>query len=274
VTAGETAPVTGLQAEGPVGDLLEALGVTLEGNLHRAFFDTPGATLRGLLADARRRGKLLAVVRSLLASAEVDLGPAQTVDGRDWLPVIGPQRGSSAGGGHLDLCVVLDSGSSGAHGPAVVGLGIRYRHTAGADGPRLAVRAVVPVVTVPAVGAATLALGTPSGALHVDARLEPGTDGGALDVDALRAVLTVPTDGTEQPRVVVSALGLRLGDAAPSDVVLDSSAPLADSAMNVAATLLRSLAESADPRLAALLRLVGLGADPAVPPLPLDRLTT
>ncbi|MCX5262259.1 hypothetical protein OOK27_50450 [Streptomyces canus] len=260
--------MTAVRAEGLVGDLLEALGVTRDGSLDGAFLSDTGRTLKGVLHDARRRGRLLAVVQGVLTEAGLDLGPAQTVDDRDWLPLVGPELGASASGrtDHLDLSVVLDHLAAER---TVVGLGVRYTHTAPADRPRVALHAVVPLVAVPLSGAAVLAPGTTFGDVHLDVSLEPGTEGGAIDVEALRAVMLVPTDGARAPHVVVTAEGLRLGDAEPIDLKLDAADPLVDQALQVGATLLRGLAESANPRLGALLRMIGLGADGVVPPLPL-----
>ncbi len=264
--------MTTVAAEGPVGDLLEALGLLHEGTVDGAFFSDPGGTLKGLLHDARRRGRLLALAQAVLTEAGLDLGPAQTVDGRDWLPLIGPELGSGAPGpttDHLDLSLVLDHTDAAR---TVLGLGVRYTHDAPANAPRLAVHAVVPLVSVPVTGDAVLAPGTALGVIAVDAALQPGTEGGAVDVETLRVVLDVPTDGVHPPHVVVTAEGLRLGDADPVDLVLDTDDPLVDQALHVGATLLRGLAESAEPRLGGLLRLLGLGADAAVPDLPLAEL--
>lgn len=266
--------MTQVQAEGLARDLLEALGVTRDGSLQAAFLSDTGATLRGVLHEARRREHLLAMVQGVLTEAGLDLGPAETVDGRDWLPVIGPEPSPGPAAGvrdHLDLSVVLDHTATER---TVLGLGVRYTHQAPPGDPQIAVHALVPLVVVPVSGDAGLAPGTALGDLRVEARLAPGSDGGAVDVETLRAVLLVPTDGVRPPQVLVTADDLRLGDAEPVDLEFDTADPLVEQALHVAATLLRGLAESAEPRLGALLRLLGLGADAQLPDLPLAELTS
>ena len=259
--------MTVLQLEGPVGDLADALGLVRDGELRSEFFSDPGATLKGMLLDAERREKLLAVVQALLAQADLGVGPAQTVDGRDWLPVVGSAVGDGPAD-RVDVSIVLDHSEAAR---TAVGVGVRYTHDA-AGAPRLAAEAIVPLVVVPTVGEASLAPGTDDGDVRVDVLLEPRIEGGELDLESLRAVLEVPTDGTRPPRAVVSANGLRLGDADPIDLVLDSGDPLLDQSLQIGATLLRGLADAADPRLAALLGLLGLGGEEGIPPLPLEDL--
>ena len=258
--------MTVLQLEGPAGDLAESLGLVRDGQLRSEFLSDPGATLKGMLLDAERREKLLAVVQALLAEADLGVGPARTVDARDWLPIVGSAIGDGPAD-RVDISIVLD------HSDAArtrVGVGVRYTHD-DAGAPRLGAEIVVPLVVVPTVGDAALAPGTGDGAVRVDVLLEPRIEGGELDLESLGAVLDVPTDGGP-PRVVVTARGLRLSDADPVDLVLDTDDPLVDQALHIGATVLQGLAEAADPRLAALLRLLGLGADPGIPPLPLQDL--
>ena len=146
--------MTVVELEGPAGDLAEALGLIEDGRLQSDFLSDPGTTLKGMLVDAERREKLLAVVQALLAQADLGVGPAGTVDGRDWLPVIGNDVGDD-GSNHVDVSIVLDH-SEAAH--TLVGIGVRYTHDA-SDGPRLALEAIVPLVVVPSVGDAALAPG-------------------------------------------------------------------------------------------------------------------
>ncbi len=258
--------------EGPVGDLAEALGLVSDGELQDDFFGDPGATLKGMLLDAERREKLLAVVEAIVAEAGIDLGPAETVDGRDWLPVVGTPigEGAAAAANHVDVSVVLDHAQAGR---TVVGLGVRYSHDPPAAGARFSARALVPLVTVPA-GATdpSLAPGTAEGDIRIDVRLEPRIEGGPVDLESLVAVVAVPTDGVRLPSARVAAQGVRIGDADPVDVALDTASPITDQALQVGATLLRAVADAADPRLTALLRLAGLIPEPQIPRLPLEDL--
>lgn len=262
--------MTVVQLEGPLGDLAEALGLTADGELQDEFLAHPGETLKGMLLDAERRAKLLAVARALLAQADLDVGPAQTVDSRDWLPIVGSEIGDGAGAGrdHVDVSIVLDHTRASR---TVVGVGFRYAHD-DTGGPQLGVRAFVPFVAVPAAGDAVLAPGTVDGDIRIDVRVEPRIEGSDLDLETLVAAIELPTDGTRPPRVVVAAEGVRLGDADRVELSLDTASPLVDQALQVAATLLKGLTGSADPRLAALLRLIGLGGDAAIPALPLQEL--
>jgi hypothetical protein len=263
--------VTVVRLEGPLGDLAEALGLIEDGELQGEFLADPGTTLKGMLLDADRRAKLLSLVQTLLAQADLGVGPAQTVDGRDWLPIVGSTIGdrTATTSDHVDLSIVLDHTDA---AKTIVGLGIRFLHDDTGGGPQLAADAIVPFVVVPVTGDPSLAPGSADGEIRIEVRLEPRIEGGDVDFETLSAVVDLPTDGARDPRVVVTAHDVRLGDADPLDFTLDTASPIVEQALHVGATLLQGLAASADPRLAALLRLVGLGADPAIPSLPLQQL--
>ncbi len=246
---------------GPLANIARALGLLSGDTVRSEWFADPGRYLSLMLRDPEQRAALLTALDELVAQGET-----LPVDdrGRKWVLITRE--------GPVDVCAVVHEQISGT---VELGVGSRI----GGQDPDFGVDAYVPLLRVPQSVATpvTFVLGSSLGRVEVAAF----ADLDAPDPDAvLQGVgvrLDVPTGpGAPDPAVLTATLrGLLTGaDGQRADVTLGEGgvSELPAEALNLAGTVLRTVAGDAVDQAAAILGILGLGGHAAIPPLPIQEL--
>src|SRR5215211_1046943 len=234
-------------------DLAEAIGLVRDGQLNPGWFTDPGGNVGGMLRDEEQREALLRAIDTLLGGGTP---PLVDEDGRTWAPIV-------ARGG-VSFHIVVEPAAE----ATVVGLGARLESTA----PESRTDVFVPLMQVPATGAATAVPGTAAGRVRL--RSDISLDGaapkpGTPSLQGLGFAVDVAANGST-PKITAHLRGLRLtGQDAPRDVDLDggAGANLGDDALRLVLGLVERSVDDASGPLAEILALVGLTSDPALPSL-------
>uniref|UniRef100_UPI0005911175 hypothetical protein n=1 Tax=Ilumatobacter nonamiensis TaxID=467093 RepID=UPI0005911175 len=269
---------------GAFGDLTEAVGLTIDGELNGDWFldplgdetaSPPG--LASIVYSDHQRESLIAFVDEVLGAPD-----RTTDDGATWVPLF------SDSGATVFAVVAADDG------PARVGFGIEYETTGAA--PTVAIRAHVPVFQLPRAGQTTLAdtgslpdwlvLGAVGGRIEIGAQVVISTASptpGEAFLGGISVGLAIPTNPGDSFALDVELERLQLpGTTAPRDLALnvDSLADVGTDVLEFVVGILQAQADALDPSdpatapFAALAALFGLRTTPGLPPFPLDDLLT